>query len=126
MAGQNLTEDQQRTAAGCGGIAAIVLVLIVAWSFIAQSCKSDDQRAEEDSSLACDHFHNVAADYADGILTPTELRTKLREINDNASIATPRIQAAATAMLREVTSGTDDSLADAVREMGAACAAVGN
>lgn len=81
--------------------------------------------ARENSSLACDHFRNIAGDASSGILTDAELREKLKEVDDNASIATVRVRNAARRMLAGATSGSSDFEA-AIREMGAACAAAGH
>ena len=74
-----------------------------------------------DSSLACDHFRNVAYDVSRGLLTDREMREKLKEVYDNASIATPRIRSAAEKMLAGATSYNIPRLRAGIREMDAAC-----
>lgn len=88
--------------------------------------KSESEKQEDSSSLACGHFRDVARDYSQGVLTLDELRDKLGEVRDDSVIATPRVQAAATAMMARITAGDLDGLSPAVEEMGAACAATGN
>lgn len=92
-------------------------------------CSSGSGSGSEDSggsSLACDHFRNVAGDLSDGLLTDAELRDKLKEIHDDASIATPEVQEAARAMLSAMTSGSIRDLRRAITDMDAACTASGN
>lgn len=109
------------TLLACGAL------FVAAIIYGAVSGGSDSQTtASNDSSLACDHFRNVAGDVSAGILTDAELRSKLQEVNSNAAIATPAVQAAATKMLRAATTGTIGELADAVEQMGSACRATGN
>lgn len=88
--------------------------------------ESEAEKQKDGSSLACDHFRNVARDYADGVLTLDELRDKLKEVRDDSIIATPRVQSAATEMLAKITAGDLEGLSPAVTEMGAACGATGH
>lgn len=78
----------------------------------------------EDSSLACDHFRNVASDASDGLLTDTELREKLKEVQGNAIIATQEVQGAAKAMLRAFTQRTGE--VRAIQAMDKACSKAGH
>ncbi len=83
-----------------------------------------DKRVSQ-SKLACTHFRNVAGDVSKGVLTDAELRKKLKEIDDNAIIATLEVQRAATAMLAGITTGTTEQLLQAFRDMDSACDAAG-
>lgn len=87
---------------------------------------SEEESAQRGSRLACDHFRNVMADVSDGVLTPTELRGKLQEVEDNASIATAEVQVASTAMLRAATQDSGDEFVGAVAEMDQACETAGH
>lgn len=82
-----------------------------------------DDPANDQSRLACGHFRNVAGD-AD-VLTDAELRDKLKEVHDDAVIATDRVRLASRRMLSAVTAGNVDEFRAAVDEMDAACAAAG-
>lgn len=101
---------------------AILFVLLVACG----EPTSEAETAQRGSRLACDHFRNVMADVRDGVLTPTELRGKLQEVEDNASIATTQVQVASTAMLRAATQDSEDEFVGAVSEMDQACTAAGH
>lgn len=82
--------------------------------------------AQDSSSLACDHFRNIASDVSQGLMTDAEMREKLKEVHDNSSIGTPKVQRAATAMLAAATSGDYGQLGNAVTRMGNACTAAGS
>lgn len=101
----------------------VVVALVVTVASCSPSQSASDSAG---SRQACSHFRNVAGDYTAGVLTLTELRDKLIEVRQRADIATPRVQAAATAVLAAITSGDLDALRSAVIEMTAACVATGN
>lgn len=82
--------------------------------------------ASDHSGLACDHFRNVSSDAANGLLTGLELRSKLREVYNNASIATPAVQTAAREMLALITTANDAGFVAALGDMDAACRATGH
>lgn len=94
------------------------------------ACSSEprdpDEDAREQSSLACDHFRNIAGDVTEGVLTDEELREKLKEVDDNAVIATPEVRGAARAVLRAITQGAGEGLSQAVEDMDEACSAAGH
>jgi hypothetical protein len=75
----------------------------------------------DQSALACDHFRNVMVDVGDGVLSGAELRAKLAEVEGNAAIARPSVQAASRSLLAAVTTGTPDDAKTAAAEMYAAC-----
>lgn len=111
-----------------GLLLAIVLVFTVCNQMLSgSSSTSSGGGADTSSDLACDHFRNIAADMSAGIMTVDEFREKLKEVEGNASIATPRIQEAATELLAAVTAGdSGDRFSAAVSEMGAACSEAGH
>jgi len=80
---------------------------------------------DDDAMLACSHFRNIASDYSAGLLTESELRTKLQEVYENSVIAGSAVRSAAKDMLAGSTAGDDTALADAVDRMGEACVAAG-
>lgn len=91
--------------------------------------EAEDKAASErqdDSSLACDHFRNVASDGAQGLMTDEEMREKLKEVYDNSIIATADVRDAAREMLASSTSGDMTGLRRAAKDMDRACTASGN
>jgi hypothetical protein len=104
----------------------LLVSLLVLGMVLLVGCESGKESARDSSSLACDHFRNIVDDVASGVLTNTEIRTKLKEVDDNASIATPQVQAAARAMLIGITQNDDESFAAGVRAMNSACSATGH
>ena len=100
-------------------LGALVCVLFVGCG----GSSTGDSGGSSDSMLACSHFRSVAYDASEGLLTEEEFREKLKEVYDNAAIASPRVRRAAQRMLREVTAG---NLTDAaITAMGDACRAEG-
>ncbi len=79
-----------------------------------------------DSSLACDHFRNIAHDASAGLLTHSELRDKLEEVYSDASIATSRVLNASQTMLAAATADDLSRLTQAVHQMDSACSATGH
>lgn len=100
-------------------LVAVAFVLLAA-------CSTSESDPADDSSLACDHFRNIAADVSAGVLTDAELRDKLKEVYDNASIATPEVREAAREMLAALTAGDVDAFSVAISDMDAACTAAGS
>jgi hypothetical protein len=103
----------------------VVLALMVAMLLVGCGETSGDGGGSNDSSLACDHFRNTAGDIAAGLLTDVEMREKLKEIHDNAAIATPEVQSAAQGMLAAATSGDVRKLGREVGRMSRACSKAG-
>jgi major membrane immunogen (membrane-anchored lipoprotein) len=101
-------------------------VLLVAVLLAGCGESTTEDSAADQSGLACNHFRNVAGDIADGVLTDAEAREKLKEIDDNAVIATPRIQSAARGMLAAMTAGDIAKLTREARRMDRACSAAGH
>lgn len=103
-------------------VAALTLLAGVACGTDNGSGGSQDRPGDASARAACGHFHNVAVDARDGVLTEDELREKLREVNDTAqaSDVTP-VRNAAREMFAAITSGTADEFDEAVRRMSSAC-----
>lgn len=101
------------------------LSLLVASLTLSTLLACADNSETNDSDLACDHFRNVRADFAAGILSTSELRQKLKEVYDNASIATDGVRSAAQQMLAAVTQDAGLALLDAMVDMDEACTAAG-
>lgn len=104
-----------------GGLAFLLI------AFVAASMLSDDsggvgRPGDASARAACGHFHNVAVDYTDGVLTREELRGKLRQVNDTAQASeVAAVREAAREMFAAVTSGTQGEFDAAVRSMSSAC-----
>lgn len=91
------------------------------------TASSSSSDGDASSRLACSHFFNVAGDASAGLLTETELREKLKEVNDNAKVSdVAGVRNAARAMLAAATSGNADAFTDAVTSMGNACRSAGS
>ena len=100
--------------------ALVILMLTLA------SCGGSDTSDTPDSSLACDHFWNVIADINDGILTDEEVRQKLKEVRDNAAIASSEVQESATELLASMTGPMDrQKIRSASQNMSEACISEG-
>jgi hypothetical protein len=117
------TEEPAKKPSGCllAIFGALLLVVVVV---IAGRGGGNNEHSEADASaqLACRHFRNVAADYSAGLLTMTELRGKLQEVNDDASVSQePGIASSARGMLAAITAGDDAALATQVIAMSRAC-----
>jgi hypothetical protein len=83
-----------------------------------------DSEPEVDAStrVSCAHFRNVMGDVQQGILNDAELRDKLKEVNDSASVSEREdIRAGGTAMLRAMTTGTTEELLTAAGKFDTAC-----
>jgi hypothetical protein len=103
---------------GCLGLVLAFVVLIVG-GFLYNELTGVEPEPRDQSALACDHFRNVMGDV--DVLTAAELRAKLAEVEGNAAIARPSVQAASRSLLAAVTTGTPDDAMTAAAEMYAAC-----
>jgi hypothetical protein len=102
---------------------ALTVGLFVVWAVLTADDNEPTAPAATNSSVACTHFRNVLGD-AD-VLSDAELREKLKEVEGNASIASPAVQAAARQLLAAVTSGTSGDVQAAATQMVTACAVSG-
>lgn len=97
------------------------LVLLVGVLVLA-ACGGTDSGPDAGAQLACTHFSNVAQDAADGVLTNEELRSKIKEVEDDASVSDePGVADAARRMLAAVTAVDPEAYGDAVTDFVAAC-----
>lgn len=86
---------------------------------------STDGDGDAGGMLACRNFRSTANDY--DTLNASELRSRLRGIDDNAKISdNPSIRTAGRALIVADTSGTTNDMIDAVNAMTSACAAAGH
>ena len=84
------------------------------------------------SSLACGEFHDAENGLTKHLLTDTEYRAKITKVNDDALVATPDVQNAATELLGMVTElvvnspqYTEKALIAALVALNSACTAAG-
>lgn len=90
--------------------------------------KPTPTRPEADGSaiLACTHFRNVINDAIKGVLTDEELRAKIKQVYDTASVSeNAGIPDGAQALLAAATSGNPDAFNAAASTFDSACNAVG-
>lgn len=89
------------------------------------STGSASSRSESESSsrLACTHFRNIAGDAE--LMTDTEIRSKMKEVHDDASIATPQVQSASRDALAAITSGNTENFRAAIQRLDSACDSAG-
>jgi hypothetical protein len=107
-------------------IAAILVVSMygLVFAFGNSGISAQSESFEEDivATSACEHFNNVYIDAADGVLSDTELRKKIQEVNETASASTvPEIRTAARDVLSSLTTGTTDTAVTAMTKMLSEC-----
>lgn len=96
----------------------LVLVLLL---FSAASCGGSDD-VDGGGVLACRDLQDAAEDYVDGVLTEVELRERLADIEENASMSDdPVIASSARSALAAATSGDVAGLTTAIETMSTAC-----
>lgn len=84
-------------------------------------------KSDASAELACTHYRNVMADVDAGILTDVELRSKLKEVHDDAKWSeADGVADSATALLRAFTQMDTDALPEARRAMTLACLRAGH
>ncbi len=77
-------------------------------------------------TLGRDHYRNIMTDIGKGVLTPAEIRGKIKQVSDDAVIAPAAVQAAATQMLAATTADNGDAFLQASASMDRACSAAGS
>lgn len=115
-----------RTRKFVGGVilcAGLVATLADGSSSGSDSTDSDSSSgASASAELACEHFRNIMGDVSDGVLTDSELREKLKEVDSDAYVADEAdIVAASRDMLAAATTGGVSDLTVAVTDMDSAC-----
>jgi len=113
MSTNQTTEKKSNPAGGvvaCIALGVVILIVIGAFSNSSSSSKSSSSGSNK-SSMACTHFHNIVGDIKSGILTDSEIRTKISEVRDSA--VDPAVEKAATHLLAGVTQNSE-----AVTELG--------
>lgn len=71
------------------------------------------------SVMACQHWNNIKGDVSAGILTDSELRTKISEVRDAATSSA--VESAATELLAGITANSDSKITSGAHRLNAAC-----
>jgi hypothetical protein len=122
-------DQAKKGGSGCLILFGAVVALFILGTLLSggedsSSTQSDSRsEAQKASGLACRHFRNIAND-AD-VLTDAEIREKMKEVHDDANIASPAVRTAAREVLAAITSGTNAEFATAVERLDRACEAAG-
>lgn len=89
---------------------------------LAAACRADSG-PDGGATLACSQFSGVARDAADGLLTDDELRSKIQDVESDASVSDePGVAESARRMLAAVTPPIDPAAySGAVDDFVAAC-----
>jgi Spy/CpxP family protein refolding chaperone len=74
---------------------------------------------EAKSPMACGHWNNIKGDVSAGILTDSELRTKISEVRDAATDST--VKSAATTLLAGITANSSTQITAGAKALNAAC-----
>lgn len=79
------------------------------------------------TGASCEHFRNIVGDISKGILSDTEIRGKMQEVYDTASISLdPGIPDGAQALLAAATAGDPAAMATAISAFSTSCSNVGD
>lgn len=71
------------------------------------------------SVMACGHWDNIKGDISDGILTDSEIRSKVSEVRDSATSSS--VKSAATSLLAGITSRSKSDIAAGAVALNSAC-----
>lgn len=131
--------EKKDSSPGVGCLVLMVLAVIIGGAMVISSNKPKPAAAppgttasgaavpvtveDDKSSHACLHFRNIAGDISKGLLTDAEMRSKFKEVNDNAIIGTKAVQKAAQSMLSAATIGDASDVLSAMGDMDKACKA---
>lgn len=99
-------------------------ILIVCLLVLGACGETSEPDAAEQSSLACDHFRNVAGDW--DIMRDEERARKLREVYDNAAIATNKVRQASRDLLKHYLARNEAKASAAIRRLDRACEDAGH
>jgi hypothetical protein len=77
---------------------------------------------DSSTRVSCSHFRDITSDISKGILSDTEIRSKMQEVYDSASISSdPGIPGGGQALLSAATAGDSTALALAISAFSTAC-----
>jgi hypothetical protein len=104
---------------GCGALASA--------SNSTTSSSSTPSSGNSSTDASCSHFRDIASDISKGILSDTEIRSKMQEVYDSASISLdPGIPDGAQALLAAATAGDPTALTTAISAFSTSCSNVGD
>ena len=91
--------------------------------FMMASCAEaePESTATTESILACSTFQGVAGDYSQGLMTDREMRQKMKQVYDEANIASSDVRQNALIALRAATQGNEARFSDAVISLAESC-----
>ena len=93
---------------------------LVLTSLIAAACgTSSSSSSSSGSTMACAHWINIREDVREGILSDSELRTKVGEVRSSAT--TPAVKEAATDLLAGITSHSKSGITAGYLALTSAC-----
>jgi hypothetical protein len=89
-------------------------------AFSVTACQgSSSSSSSSKSAMACGHWGNIRGDIRSGILSDSEIRSKVSEVRDSAT--TPAVESAATTLLAGITSGSKTGITSGYTALNAAC-----
>jgi hypothetical protein len=100
-------------------ITALSLIALTAGACGTSSASSSSGASKNGSTLACGHWANIRGDVSAGILTISELRSKVSEVRDSAT--SPAVESAATKLLSGITSSDKSDIAAGAKALNSAC-----
>lgn len=81
---------------------------------------SSSSSSANKSVMACGHWNNIKGDVSAGILTDSELRSKISEVRSAAT--TPAVESAATELLSGITAHSTSRITSGAKALNTACA----
>jgi hypothetical protein len=91
------------------------------------SSSTSGSGGDNSTRASCSHFRDIASDISKGILSDTEIRSKMQEVYDSASVSLdPGIPDGAQALLAAATAGDPTALATAISAFSTSCSNVGD
>jgi hypothetical protein len=104
----------------------IALIAVLALAGCGSSTSPASPKADAPAQVACEHFHNVMGDFNNGLLTTAEMRDKIKQVYDTASVSEDAgIPDGAQSMLAATTADDGAAFLTASAAFTAACKAVG-
>jgi hypothetical protein len=98
-------------------ITALSLIALTAAACGTSSSSSSSSAGK--STLACGHWMNIRGDVSAGVLTVSELRSKVSEVRDSATSSA--VESAATTLLSGITSSDKSDIAAGAKALNSAC-----
>lgn len=100
-------------------VTGLALFTLAASAACGPTSSSSSTSGDSKSPAACTHWSNIRGDVRAGILTDSELRSKVAEVRTSAS--DPSVRSAATDLLAAITSGNKTTLTSAYLALNKAC-----